>query len=516
MKLSMTKKFLLALTVFFIFGAAISTYTWHTLTQSSSNLATAARMDMLASKSLLATAEMGSALRGYLLDPSNKSEAERKKKADEELDSYLKELKSLVSDESIQKLIKEASEFDEKQLNPFEDKVLALAEKGDIQEARHVFLTEYVPRRALEDQLMTALAKKTDELSDQEVAKITSLKRKAAMGIILSLFVGILVVSIVIVIVSVGISKNFAVVADELISKSESVTSSITQIAVSGQSVSSQASSQAASVQETAAAVEQITATLATTSRNALESKNLSSSSSKKAEECKAAINELRNSMTQIREANENLVVGVQKGYQEMHEIVNMITEIGEKTRVINDIVFQTKLLSFNASVEAARAGESGKGFAVVAEEVGKLAQMSGLAAQAIKTLLENSIKKVQSAVLENQANADRLLKEGESRVAYGQQSSESCNLILNELASEVSEVANRVSEIAEAASEQASSVAEISAAIREIDNSAQKTTVTCDQFSEAEVRLTSDAKGMTSAIAKLWLEITGTQLHQT
>ncbi|MBC7465119.1 MAG: hypothetical protein H7256_03945 [Bdellovibrio sp.] len=48
--------------------------------------------------------------------------------------------------------------------------------------------------------------------------------------------------------------------------------------------------------------------------------------------------------------------------------------EIGNKTKVINDIVFQTKLLSFNASVEAARAGEHGKGFAVVAEEVGKLA----------------------------------------------------------------------------------------------------------------------------------------------
>ncbi len=51
--------------------------------------------------------------------------------------------------------------------------------------------------------------------------------------------------------------------------------------------------------------------------------------------------------------------------------------DIGDKTKVINDIVFQTKRLSFNASVEAARAGEHGKGFAVVAEEVGNLAQMS-------------------------------------------------------------------------------------------------------------------------------------------
>ena len=58
---------------------------------------------------------------------------------------------------------------------------------------------------------------------------------------------------------------------------------------------------------------------------------------------------------------------------KEIQEIVKVIAEIGNKTKVINDIVFQTKLLSFNASVEAARAGENGKGFAVVAEEVGKL-----------------------------------------------------------------------------------------------------------------------------------------------
>ena len=59
--------------------------------------------------------------------------------------------------------------------------------------------------------------------------------------------------------------------------------------------------------------------------------------------------------------------------------------QIKDKVNIINDIVFQTKLLSFNASVEAARAGENGKGFAVVAEEVGNLASVSGKAANEIK-----------------------------------------------------------------------------------------------------------------------------------
>ena len=72
-----------------------------------------------------------------------------------------------------------------------------------------------------------------------------------------------------------------------------------------------------------------------------------------------------------------------------------LISEIGNKTKVINDIVFQTKLLSFNASVEAARAGEHGKGFSVVAEEVGNLAHMSGNSAKEITQLLESSINRV-------------------------------------------------------------------------------------------------------------------------
>jgi methyl-accepting chemotaxis protein len=88
------------------------------------------------------------------------------------------------------------------------------------------------------------------------------------------------------------------------------------------------------------------------------------------------------------------------KSNDEISSIVKVIAEIGDKTKVINDIVFQTKLLSFNASVEAARAGEQGKGFAVVAEEVGNLATMSGKAAEEISSMLGDSMGKVELIVM--------------------------------------------------------------------------------------------------------------------
>lgn len=80
---------------------------------------------------------------------------------------------------------------------------------------------------------------------------------------------------------------------------------------------------------------------------------------------------------------------------QQLSEIVQFINEIEHKTKMINNIVFQTRLLSFNASVEAARAGEHGKGFAVVAQEIGTLAEQSGKSADEINKLLTDSISKV-------------------------------------------------------------------------------------------------------------------------
>ena len=89
-------------------------------------------------------------------------------------------------------------------------------------------------------------------------------------------------------------------------------------------------------------------------------------------------------SIDEINQSQKDTIETLDTTASDVKNMMTLIETINQKTSVINDIVFQTKLLSFNASVEAARAGEHGKGFAVVAEEVGNLAQMSGNAAQEI------------------------------------------------------------------------------------------------------------------------------------
>ena len=113
----------------------------------------------------------------------------------------------------------------------------------------------------------------------------------------------------------------------------------------------------------------------------------------------KSIIDEMNAIVQDIHSGNEEMVKQVNNSNEEVEKIISIIKTIGDRTKVINDIVFQTKLLSFNASVEAARAGEMGKGFSVVAEEVGNLAKMSGDAAQEISAILDDSITTVHSII---------------------------------------------------------------------------------------------------------------------
>jgi methyl-accepting chemotaxis protein len=122
--------------------------------------------------------------------------------------------------------------------------------------------------------------------------------------------------------------------------------------------------------------------------------------------------------------------------------VINQIQDISKKTELINDIVFQTKLLSFNASVEAARAGEQGKGFSVVAEEVGNLATMSGNAANEITSMLGASIQKVSKIVENSQNLMSSLIKKSRSKIEMGHQTSVDCSVALEEIVKNVSSLA--------------------------------------------------------------------------
>jgi len=189
-------------------------------------------------------------------------------------------------------------------------------------------------------------------------------------------------------------------VSKELLHSSENLSELSSVLLTSSQRVASTSIQQLKSVQETVTTFLTVRESVSVTgerisemSRSAGEVASLSEQGSKLMQNMVGAI--------------ENIKVGS----SQMEDVSDTIGQICEKTQVINDIVFKTQLLSFNASIEAARAGAHGRGFSVVAEEVGNLAHLSGKASTEISNLLTASKQRVSKIVLENYSNTEQGVK---------------------------------------------------------------------------------------------------------
>ena len=138
---------------------------------------------------------------------------------------------------------------------------------------------------------------------------------------------------------------------------------------------------------------------------------------------------------------------------------------------MINDIVFQTKLLSFNASVEAARAGEHGKGFAVVAEEIGNLASNSGQAAKDVNEIITNSKEKFELMLEKLKNNQTNLNQSSEEISQKSMVNVESSIEVFNQIDEKAIDLKDTMKSLLEATEEQNLGIESIAEAITRIES---------------------------------------------
>lgn len=188
---------------------------------------------------------------------------------------------------------------------------------------------------------------------------------------------------------------------------------------------------QAGSIQETAAAMEEITGTVQHNTDNAHHANQLT-----------------RKAVEQAQEGNQV----VHSAIKSIHQVNESSEEIATITDLINEIAFQTNLLALNAAVEAARAGEQGRGFAVVASEVRALAGRSAEAAKQIEVLVKESI----------------------GRIARGTEQVNRTGEALENIVDSIGQVSQIVSEIASASEEQTIGIGEINRAITQLESATQ------------------------------------------
>lgn len=277
--------------------------------------------------------------------------------------------------------------------------------------------------------------------------------------------------------------------------------------------VSSATQEQAAAIQETATTLDEISSMVFKSVENARNSSEDANNSFVIAEAGKKTVELMRNTMEEIREINKDIVDQVERSNNEIGGIVAVINNISEKTKVINDIVFQTKLLSFNASVEAARAGEHGKGFAIVAEEVGNLASMSGHSSKEINELLEQSISSVENTIRETKEKVTVLISNGQQKVNEGVSVAEKCEEILNQIVVNVSSVKTSMLDVSIAAEEQSKGVQNISDAMNMLDKTTQDNTKTVHQTATQSEKLFEEADNLSEIILELEEEVYGKRI---
>ncbi len=307
-----------------------------------------------------------------------------------------------------------------------------------------------------------------------------------------------------------ALDKTIASIIANLTDNSNQVTSAAQQIASSSEELSQAATEQAASLEETASSIEEMNSMVQKNAENAQRTSDLATSSSNSAEKGKLVVREMIVAIDDISVSNQTIMEQIDASNQQISDIVKVIAEIGEKTKVINDIVFQTKLLSFNASVEAARAGEHGKGFAVVAEEVGNLAQMSGNAAMEISSMLDSSIQKVEGIVNDTKHKVGGLVTSGRSKVEVGSRIAKECGKVLEEIVHNVSSVTQMANEISTACQEQAQGVQEITKAMNQLDQVTQTNAATSEESASAAEELSSQADSLRSVVGILIKTIKG------
>ena len=433
-----------------------------------------------------------------------------KKAADEGYAENAKKLSELSKDysESVE-LNDKMAKYDETDLDRIENEVGELIQKKD-PTALSYYLKTYVPARKFQSENFLVLKKMVNERSQKMIAGIGE-QKKTNSNWSITLLLGSMIfgLGIIVAVTRKAVAKIQGISSDINQTVVE-VNVAAAQIDTSSQRLTESTAGQATALQETASALEEITSMVNKAHESAQRSAEYCEKTKAKAQSGKESMNSMLVAIDDINAGNQEILEQVKNSSAQMTQFIQLIEEISNKTKVINEIVFQTKLLSFNASVEAARAGEQGKGFAVVAEEVGSLAKMSGTASKEISDLLEKSTHQVQELVKQTQSQVTSAMQKAQGKVARGAEAAKNCAENFDEIVADVERVTGYAQEISNASREQTQGLNEINTAMNQLDSSTQVNASSCRETSTAAQSLSQLTDSLKMATADLIQSIMG------
>ncbi len=256
------------------------------------------------------------------------------------------------------------------------------------------------------------------------------------------------------------VGNNTSEILAMIMNTGNSLNSNTQILSEASRNLSVSSNQQAASLEETAATLEEITSNIQNNTQATVKMSQLAQSVTKSANKGQALANQTATSMDEIN---------------------SKVTAIDEAIEIIDQIAFQTNILSLNAAVEAATAGEAGKGFAVVAQEVRNLASRSAEAAKEIKDLVEDANSKAN----EGKSISDEMIKGYE------------------ELNTNISDTIEIINHVATASKEQENGIVQINDAVNTLDHATQKNAQVSEQISNMATNIATMSNSLVTAASR-------------
>jgi methyl-accepting chemotaxis protein len=264
--------------------------------------------------------------------------------------------------------------------------------------------------------------------------------------------------------------EQLTTIVSQIKQASDTINTASREIASGNTDLSARTEQQAASLEETASSMEELTSTVKQNAENAKQANQLAIGAADVAGRGGSVVSEVVTTMDEINQSSK--------------KIVDIIS-------VIDGIAFQTNILALNAAVEAARAGEQGRGFAVVASEVRSLAQRSAAAAKEIKTLIGDSVDKVE--------NGSKLV--------------EHAGKTMEEIVTSVKRVTDIMSEITAASLEQSQGIEQVNQAITSMDEVTQQNAALVEEASAAARSMEEQAGSLSQSVSVFRLDTEQAQM---
>ncbi|SEL77075.1 Methyl-accepting chemotaxis protein [Atopomonas hussainii] len=259
-------------------------------------------------------------------------------------------------------------------------------------------------------------------------------------------------------------AESLADMLGQIRESADTIFTAASEIAQGNSDLSSRTEQQASSLEETASSMEELTSTVRNNADNARQANSLAMNAS------------------QVATSGGDVV---QKVVHTMAAINDSARKIADIIGVIDGIAFQTNILALNAAVEAARAGEQGRGFAVVAAEVRNLAQRSASAAKEIKSLIEDSVNKVE---------------DGNSLVAQA-------GSTMSEIVVSIQKVTDIMADIAAASAEQSTGIEEVNRAVSQMDEMTQQNAALVEEAAASAEALQGQSNMLSQSVAVFKLD---------